>query len=213
MFELYEIWNILIHPVYIAVITAFLVSYLLIWESDDQPELFILWLKSIVMFFLIYKLSFLIFDFSQISHFLYANGGLEGLLLAIAVTYAYLSYKTDRLYFIESYMFWAVSFLMLYNYFEYQTLSQWPYLMLMIISLASIASMYFLNNHFRKILVVFITATVVQLFLRVFIYNGDTLFGLSIIEWWLLISLAYVIVVTFRGLKEEIGDTMKVDNS
>lgn len=213
MFELYEIWNILIHPVYIAVITAFLVSYLLIWESDDKPELFILWLKSIVMFFLIYKLSFLIFDFSQISHFLYANGGLEGLLLAIAVTYAYLAYKTDRLYFIESYMFWAVSFLMLYNYFEYQTLSQWPYLMLMIISLASIASMYFLNNHFRKILVVFITATVVQLFLRVFIYNGDTLFGLSIIEWWLLISLAYVIVVTFRGLKEEIGDTMKVDNS
>lgn len=211
MFEVFQIGSIIIHPVYIAVVTSFLISYLLIWDSEDKQELYKLWLKSIIILFLVYKLSFLIFDISQISSWIYADGGSEGLLAGIIVYYAYLIYKTDRLYFVESYMFLAVSFIMLYNYFEYQALSQWPYLVLMAVSLLSLSAMYFLSNHFRKILTVFVVTTITQLILRMFIYNGEILIGLSVIEWWLLISLAYVIVIAFRGLKNEVGDTMKAN--
>lgn len=207
MFENFEIFGVAVQPVYIAVIMSLLISYLLIWESDAKKSLYVLWLKTLVIFFVIYKVSFLIFNPGDFNNLLYANGGTEGLLLGLVISYAYLGYKTDRLYYIESFIFWAMSFLVFYNFLELQTITQWPYLTMTLITLAGIILMYFLSKHFRRVVVVFIGTIIIQLVIRVFVYNGEMVFGLSSIEWWLLISLLYVIVMTFRGLKNEIGET------
>lgn len=212
MFESCEIANITISPVYMAMIVSLLVSYLLVWNFEDKLSLYILWIKTIVIFYIVYKLSFLVFYPENWSDFLYANGGVEGLLSALIISYVYLAYKTDRLYYVESFMFWAMCFLVFYNFIEFQSLTQWPYLVMMLITLVGTISMYFLSNYFRRILVIFIVSSVAQLVIRMFVYNGEMIFGLSIIEWWLLISLLYVIVMTFRGLRNEVGDTTEANN-
>lgn len=205
MFEEFSFGILSINPVYVMIGLSLLIAYLFIWKSEDKRALFGVWLTSLLIVLVTYKLSFLIFGDAHISNIIYSNGGSEGLLLGLIFGFIFLMYKTDRLFFIESYIFWILPFLMLYGYLEVRAITQWPYVVLIVITLAALIVSYFMWTRFRALFILFVTVIVTQLIGRIFIYNGTIVFGLSLIEWLLVFSLVYVVMMTFRGVRNEAG--------
>lgn len=207
MFETFDIGSISIPSVYMAIILSFIVTYLMLWESEDKKRLFNEWTNAIILLFLVYKLTYIPFNWSEFINnpmgVLYFDGGAEGLLLALAVTFFYLFYQSRGLFYVEAYCIFSVALLAFYGVLELRTLPQWPYIAMAIITLAALVLIYFMWRRFRAILAITATVFIMQLLGRFFIYSGPEVLGVSIIQWWIIISLVYVLLSVNKGNDDE----------
>ncbi|WP_342388255.1 hypothetical protein [Salinicoccus bachuensis] len=198
MFETFDIGNISIPSVYMAILLSFIVTYLMLWESEDKKRLFNEWTNAIIILFLVYKLTYIPFNWPEFidnpMSALYFDGGAVGLLIALVVTFVYLFYQSRGLFYVEAYCIFSVSLLAFYGVLELRALLQWHYIALAVITLAALVLIYFMWRRFRAILFVTVTIFIVQLLGRFFIYSGPEVSGISIIQWWIIISLIYVLL-------------------
>lgn len=207
MFETFDIGNISIPSVYMAILLSFIVTYLMLWESEDKKRLFNEWTNAIIILFLIYKLTYIPFNWSEFINnplgVLYFDGGPEGFLIALVVTFVYLFYQSRGLFYVEAYCIFSVSLLAFYGVLELRALLQWHYIALAIVTLAALVLVYFNWRRFRAILFITVTIFVVQLLGRFFIYSGPEVSGISIVQWWIIISLIYVLLSMNKETEED----------
>ncbi|GAB3067857.1 hypothetical protein ACFOU0_00890 [Salinicoccus sesuvii] len=202
MFETITFGVFTLSLTYLAILLSLIITYLMLWDSDEKRSLFREWTITLVILFLIYKITYIFFDWNSFinnpSGVIYYSGGTEGLLIALLAAFGYLFYKSKSLFHVEGYCIFAVSFLALYGILEFRSLMQWHYIALTIITLLALIAIYFIWRRFRAILVISITIFIVQLITRFFIYSGPELIGLSIIQWWLVLSFIYVLISTAK---------------
>lgn len=209
MLESFTIGSVEIPSIYIAFLLALLIAYLMIWNSDEKKNLFSCWLNGAAMLFLIYKLSYIPFNWSSFIesplNVLYQNGGQWGVLIGLIVMFIYMIYRSNSLYYAEAYSIFSVAFIALYGVLELRAITQGPYIMLVVLSLGALGAIYFIWHRFRVITLIFITLFVTQLIVRFFIFNGEVIFSLSLIQWWITGSIIYVLATTEKGMRDENG--------
>lgn len=209
MLETFSIGGSTISSIYVAIGVALLVAYLIIWNSDQKKHLFNKWLNAVIILFLVSKLSYIPFSFNEFINdpagLFYGNGGNAGFLIGLIVMFAYLVYRSDSLFFAESFSIFNIAFITLYSVLELRVITQWPYITLALVSLGALIAMYFMRGRFRAVWLIFISLFVMQLTVRFLIYNGDTVLSMSMIQWWILGSIIYVMLTTQKGMKDKNG--------
>lgn len=207
MFETFTFGVFTIPSIYLAILLSLIISYLMLWDSEEKRTLFSVWVNALIILFLTYKITYIIFDWNAFTDnpfgLFYHNGNVPGLLVALVATFGYLFYQSKGLLHVEAYCIFAVSFLTLQGILEFRTLMQWHYIALVMATLAALIAIYFVWRRFRVILAIAITIFVMHLIIRFFIYSGPELIGLSIIQWWLMISLIYTILATVKDAENE----------
>lgn len=209
MLESLTIGSFEIPSMYVALAAAFLISYMMIWNSEEKKYLFSHWLNAVIILFLIYKFSYIIFNWGEFIeepvNALYYNGGQPGLLTGITVMFIYMTYRSNSLFYAESYSIFSVAFITLYGVFELRLITQPPYIIMAVASLAALLAIYFTWRRFRIILMVFITLFIAQMVVRFFIFNGESILALTLMQWWILGSIIYVLLATEKGMRDENG--------
>ncbi|AKG72914.1 hypothetical protein [Salinicoccus halodurans] len=209
MLESFTIGSFEISSLYIAFAAAFLVSYLMIWNSEEKKHLFSHWLNAVIILFLIYKLSYIIFNWNVFTgsplNVLYYDGGQQGLLAGLIVMFIYMIYRSNSLFYAEAYSIFSVAFITLYGVLELRVITQPPYIIMAVVSLVALIAIYFMWHRFRAIAVIFIILFVTQLIVRFFIFNGETILSLSLMQWWISGSIVYVLLTTEKGMRDENG--------
>lgn len=212
MLETFNIGGSAISSIYIAIAAALLVAYLIIWNSDQKKHLFNKWLNAGIILFLVSKLTYIPFSFNEFTNnpagLIYSNGGDAGLLIALIVMFAYLLYQSDSLFYAESFSIFNIALITLYSVFELRVITQWPYVTLTLVSLAALIVMYFMRGRFRAVWLIFISLFIMHMTVRFLIYNGETVLSLTMIQWWLLGSIIYVMVTTQKGMKDKKGSQL-----
>lgn len=209
MLESFTIGSVEIPSLYIAFLLAMVISYLMVWGSDEKKKLFSHWLNGAVILFLVYKLAYIPFNWNSFVesplNVLYENGGQWGVLIGLIVMFIYMIYHSSSLYYAEAYSVFSVAFIALYGVLELRTITQWPYIMLVIVSLVALIAIYLSWRRFRAIALMFITLFITQLVVRFFIYNGEVILSLSLVQWWITGSIIYVLATTEKGMRDENG--------
>lgn len=209
MLESFTIGPVEIPSIYMALALAFLISYLMIWNSDEKKHLFSHWLNGAILLFLIYKLSYVFFNWSEFtgspSNALYHDGGPLGILVGLIVMFTYMIYRSNSLFYAESYSIFSVAFIVLYGVLELRVITQAPYILLAVASLASLIAIYFSWHKVRAIIIIFLTLFIMQLIVRFFIFNGEIVLSLSLMQWWIVGSIIYVLLTAEKGMRDENG--------
>lgn len=209
MLESFTIGSFEIPSMYVALAAAFLISYMMIWNSEEKKHLFSHWLNAAIILFLIYKFSYIIFNWNAFIaeplNVFYYNGGQPGLLAGLIVMFIYMAYRSNSLFYAESYSIFSVAFITLYGVFELRLITQAPYIIMAVASLAALIAIYFTWHSFRAILMVFITLFIAQMVVRFFIFNGESILALTLMQWWILGSIFYVLLTTEKGMRDENG--------
>ncbi len=213
MLESFTIGSFEIPSIYIALAAAFLISYLMIWKSEEKKHLFNHWMNAVIILFLIYKLSYIIFNWSAFIgsplNVFYYNGGPQGALLGLVFMFIYMIYLSRSLFYAEGYSIFSVAFITLCSVFELRVITQLPYIILTVTSLASLIAIYFTWHRFRTISAIFITLFVTHLIVRFFIFNGEEILSLSLMQWWITGSIIYVLLTTEKGMRDENGPQLE----
>ncbi|MCG1010480.1 hypothetical protein J4760_10660 [Salinicoccus sp. ID82-1] len=207
MFETFTIGNFSLPSIYMAILLSLIVSYLMLWDSDEKRELFNRWTNGLIILFLVYKLTYIVFSWTEFINnplgVLYFDGGAPGLLIGMVIAFIYLFYVSKGLFYVEAFCIFSVSFLAFYGILEIRSLMQWHYTALAVITLAALISIYFLWRRFRVIFAVTVAILIMHLIARFFVYSGIEMLTLSIIQWWILLSLIYLIAVTSKDTEDE----------
>lgn len=213
MLESFTIGSFEISSLYIALAVAFLISYLMVWNSEEKKHLFSHWLNAVIILFLIYKLSYILFNWSSFIesplNIFYYDGGQQGLLIGLIAMFVYIVYHSNSLYYAEAYSIFSVAFITLYGVLELGVISQLPYILMSVTSLAALIGIYFTWHRFRVITAIFITLFITQLIVRFFIFNGETILSLSLVQWWITGSIIYVLLSAEKGMRDENGPQLE----
>src|SRR5699024_2634259 len=101
----------------VAFAAAFLISYMMIWNSEEKIYLFSHWLNAVISLFLIYKFSYIIFNWGEFIeepvNAFYYNGGQPGLLTGITVMFIYMTYRSNNLFCATSNSIISIAFITL----------------------------------------------------------------------------------------------------
>ncbi|MFC3419423.1 hypothetical protein ACFOLA_08060 [Salinicoccus hispanicus] len=207
MFETFTLGGLAIPSIYMAILLSLVVTYLMLWDSEEKRTLFSRWVNALIILFLIYKITYLFFNWNAFTDnpfgVFYYDGGAQGLLIALMAAFLYLFYQSKGLFYVEAYCIFAVSFLTFQGILEFRTLMQWHYIALAIITLAVLVSIYFIWRRFRVIFILSITIFLMHLIARFFIYSGPEFVGISIIQWWIILSLVYSVLTTVKDAESE----------